>query len=1669
MRVSICCILFILIKTVNLFSQTLLIDPQKEGGFELPGGLSANGWSVINSNINTWEVSSAANPYSGNQSAFISGNSGATYGYNINKVQSSHFYRDVFIPANHKAIQLKFQYKSVGEANFDRLLVYVASNTFVPIANLPASSNYTLEGVTLLFKDPTQINNYTEVSTFLPESFAGTTCRLLFTWQNDSTSASQTAPASVDDIYLYSEVLSPLNGVYTINNTLPTSSNLPLSGGNFNNFSDAIAYLNVHGVSGQVDFRVKAGLIFTESPQVITASGNVNQPIRFLKSGTGNNPRFVGKNGIGASDACFTLKGSDYVTFDGIDVENNSASVSNVEKMEYGYYLLNASDNNGAQYNTIKNCSVALDRTNGNSIGIFQNSSGVLSGITGINKMNTFDSVMIQNCFSGIVLYGNPTFPDDTCLVTNCVIGSSQPYDIGGGSSTVSCAGIWIRNQKNAIVAYNQIQNIATQTSLQGIFIENGYGITEVFNNRIRSIRNNSPSSTGIVSGIRANLPASTFGVHTIRIYNNFVSEISSAYAGGSSSARILRGINLQQGGGGHASSVMEVAYNSVNIDGSSAVNASSACLETATVSGPVFKILNNVLANFTSAQAGSAKHFCWKSSSSTSIGNVGSVSDYNDLYIHHATNGFIGNGSSTDFATLANWQSNFTQDAHSIHVNPFFVSSSNLHVSNPSLNAAASNQALVPYITKDIEGDSRTNPGDIGADEFIPLTIDVKPLAFAASSISGCYSANQPISVELINNTGVPLDLSVHSLTVSVSLSGASSQSVTVVLSDNSVNNNQPIAAFSSLQIPVGDMDLSFYGTYSLSCFTKLSGDQLESNDTLAKVVVTNTAPGVIPFQVDFTNYNSTNLSSLFSGWYEASGAIPSGTVSAWISASLVNTNAKFNLSSNNKHEWIIGPKIIPTSNAILSYKAAVTSAGSSAVGSMGADDKLYVLISTDCGLSFQKVDSVTASSGLTNVFSQFYVMLKNYAGQEIIPAFLATDGLLADGNCDLHLDDIACSKVASYDVSLMNVVSPIQKNCYTSTEPLAVSVKNTGPLSMNMELEPIQLIATISNGNASNTYSLSLDQGQLNSNEQATYTITTCDQLQKAGTYRFVIFSNVPSGDINPTNDTLRQTFYSQNPKVSFAETLHSICKRDSILLEPSVAVNGLGINDLPRFFSTDGPLSIPDNNQQGMYSSIQVQGVKGEAFQLAEVRIDSLIHPFDGDLVISLIAPNGSSVNLAVNNGITGANFIRTAFTNQATTSINDGLPPFTGFFLPKQSLSQLSGTSNGIWKLQIKDISQGDVGQLHRWSLVFKDTNTILSYQWLPSHLVKPSHEYTAKVSPLSSTNFSLLITDANGCQAIASNSVQVNAPLISLVNDTTICEGNSIVLNASSGASSYLWNTGNSTPTLMVNQAGTYSVTVTDGNHCSDMDSVRISISPYPVVSISAGSDTICFLDAPFSFSVSPLGGLLSGIGVQSDATFLPKIAGVGSHFIHYQYTNVYHCSSKDSISIEVLPSPTVSLSLQHKVVCLQAQAFALQEGLPSGGLFSGFGLENGNQFNPNLAGDGYHVLTYQYTNNNGCSNEARDSILVENCTEINSYHEPNLIIYPNPATDNLYIQGISEKAYVYIYDMAGKLIYKIQVDESSLIINVANFPSGVYLLKIINSENPPFLYKLFKN
>lgn len=196
-------LLFVVSATV--YGQTTLISPTGDGGFENGSTFAANGWTVVNHTTNTWQLGAASTAFAGTNAAYVSNDGGTTWAY-THTVQTSHFYRDITVPAGETKINLNFQWKGNGESGWDRLLVYAAPTSVTPVAGTPASNTTTLTGATLVY---TQANasqaTYTAASVFLPTNLSGTTFRLIFTWQNDG--GGGTSPgASVDNISLTSAV-----------------------------------------------------------------------------------------------------------------------------------------------------------------------------------------------------------------------------------------------------------------------------------------------------------------------------------------------------------------------------------------------------------------------------------------------------------------------------------------------------------------------------------------------------------------------------------------------------------------------------------------------------------------------------------------------------------------------------------------------------------------------------------------------------------------------------------------------------------------------------------------------------------------------------------------------------------------------------------------------------------------------------------------------------------------------------------------------------------------------------------------------------------------------------------------------------------------------------------------------------------------------------------------------------------------------------------------------------------------------------------------------------------------------------------------------------------------------------------------------------------------------
>jgi PKD repeat protein len=76
------------------------------------------------------------------------------------------------------------------------------------------------------------------------------------------------------------------------------------------------------------------------------------------------------------------------------------------------------------------------------------------------------------------------------------------------------------------------------------------------------------------------------------------------------------------------------------------------------------------------------------------------------------------------------------------------------------------------------------------------------------------------------------------------------------------------------------------------------------------------------------------------------------------------------------------------------------------------------------------------------------------------------------------------------------------------------------------------------------------------------------------------------------------------------------------------------------------------------------------------------------------------------------------------------------------------------------------------------------------------------------------------------------------PVVDLGPDLEICEGDTYTFDAGSGFASYLWNTGETTHSIVVDTAGNFSVTVTDTNGCTATDAVNLTLNPVPVLSFS---------------------------------------------------------------------------------------------------------------------------------------------------------------------------------------------------------------------------------------
>ncbi|MFI8961517.1 M28 family metallopeptidase [Streptomyces sp. NPDC053493] len=113
--------------------------------------------------------------------------------------------------------------------------------------------------------------------------------------------------------------------------------------------------------------------------------------------------------------------------------------------------------------------------------------------------------------------------------------------------------------------------------------------------------------------------------------------------------------------------------------------------------------------------------------------------------------------------------------------------------------------------------------------------------------------------------------------------------------------------------------------------------------------------------------------------------------------------------------------------------------------------------------------------------------------------------------------------------------------------------------------------------------------------------------------------------------------------------------------------------------KVFENTADVSVPDNGA-AVTSSVTVSGITGNAPSNLAVGVN-IVHTYIGDLVVDLIAPDGSVYNLHNRAGGSADNINQT-YTVNASTEV-----------------------ANGVWKLRVQDKASIDTGYINSFKLTF----------------------------------------------------------------------------------------------------------------------------------------------------------------------------------------------------------------------------------------------------------------------------------------------------------------------------------------------------------------------------
>jgi parallel beta-helix repeat protein len=885
---------------------------------------------------------------------------------------------------------------------------------------------------------------------------------------------------------------------------------------------------------------------------------------------------------------------------------------------------------------------------------------------------------------------------------------------------------------------------------------------------------------------------------------------------------------------------------------------------------------------------------------------NLLGITDYNDLYATGTNLAYWG----ADISNLATLKSVSSKNIHSISVNPQFISDTDLHVQDASLNNTGS---PITGVIDDIDGETRNilKP-DIGADEFnITYATD--------AGIASLESLNMPFSAGIKS--------------VLVSLKNYGIDNLTTVAIDWSINNIQQsrytwtgaLVSGDTTRINLGNYSFDIKENYSIKSWTVLPNGQSDpgiTNDTLFITglyaalngtytiggsnpqfnnfteavhtlsfggiigpVVFKARPGIYTEQIIMPKITGTSATNTIT--FESENGDSTAVVIRFNSAAANNYTWQFNTASNVKLNKLTLQALNATyANVITNYgtnkRLKISNCKITTVS--GSNGYLFYLASSIDSSFIENNLIENGSTGLYVGYGSAGVLItnnqfkdQNFRGMDIYN----NNGTVLSGN------QITGNQTSN---SAYNAISLYGSSNFKITKN-KIDIRNSG-IGIN-----------IYNGNGS------LAEPALVANNFVHVAGNSgSDGINLSGNYLEICYNSINITNTDPGSSALK----GGGSNVAF---------KNNNLVNPGGGysmINYYGYinySDYNNLYTTGTNLAYFNGDRLNLTDLRAASNQEQHSVSANPKYISS------SDLHVAEVALNGAGIPTALISDDIDGEQRNATFPDIGADEFNSNLHDIgIAALLPTSGC--ILGNNVPV-KVTVKNYGE------------FDETNFIVAYSFENSGIVSTTYLQTlaagasAEVSFTETINFAALksyrlkafiiyIADENKLNDTLVNFVDNMPKLqITLSNDTSICTYSSTTLTAS-GAGFYIWSTGQTTPSINVSpQTETsYSVKAWNQFNCETNDTVTVRLYPLPKKPVISPSGNISICNDSSVVLTSDITENI--IWSTNETTHSILVTGTGNFAV--SYTDSLGCSST-SLAVYVFKEEAPKLIPSDTTIC----------------------------------------------------------------------------------------------------------------------------------------------------